>query len=344
VSNFLLAGALFWLDKYHIDGLRLDAVASMLYLDYSRQPGNWIPNQFGGRENLEAIAFLKRFNEVVHQRHPGVLTIAEESTAWQGVSKPTYLGGLGFSLKWNMGWMNDTLRYYTRDPIHRKYHHDLLTFPLWYAFTENFVLPLSHDEVVHGKGALLDKMPGDIWQRFANLRLLYGMLFTEPGKKLMFMGGEFGQWREWDHDESLDWHLLTDPRHHGLMRCFRDLNLLYVREPALHQVDFDSAGFEWIDFSDWEGSVVAYIRRARNPDDIIVVLCNFTPVVRQKYRFGVPRGGYYAELINTDSAQYGGSNVGNAGGVMAQQLPWHGRPWSIELSLPPLSVLVLKPS
>jgi 1,4-alpha-glucan branching enzyme len=344
VSNFLLASALFWLDNYHIDGLRLDAVASMLYLDYSRQPGAWIPNQFGGRENLEAIAFLKRFNEVVHQRHPGVLTIAEESTAWPSVSRPTYVGGLGFSLKWNMGWMNDTLRYFTQDPIYRKYHHDLLTFPLWYAFTENFVLPLSHDEVVHGKGALLDKMPGDLWQRYANLRLLYGMMFTEPGKKLMFMGGEFGQWREWDHDESLDWHLLTDSKHHGLMRCFRDLNRLYLREPALHQVDFDSVGFEWIDFSDWEGSVVAYMRRARNADDIICVVCNFTPVVRENYRFGVLRPGYYAELINTDSVEYGGSNVGNAGGVMAEPIPWHGRPHSIALTVPPLSVVILKPT
>jgi 1,4-alpha-glucan branching enzyme len=343
VANFLLGSALFWLEQYHIDGLRVDAVASMLYLDYSRREGEWLPNQYGGRENLEAIAFLKRFNEVVHDRHPGVLTIAEESTAWPGVSRPTYVGGLGFSLKWNMGWMHDTLEYFTKDPIHRKYHHEHLTFPLWYAFTENFVLPLSHDEVVHGKRALLDKMPGDVWQRFANLRLLYGLMFTEPGKKLLFMGGEFGQWREWDHSTSLDWHLLTDPMHRGLMRAVRDLNQLYGTQPALHQLDFDCRGFEWIDFSDAAGSVVSYIRRGHNPDDFIVVACNFTPVPRNGYRLGVPRGGFYAELFNSDSAEYGGSNLGNAGGVHADPQPWHGRTHSIVLTLPPLAVVVLKP-
>ena len=343
VTNFLLSSALFWLDEYHIDGLRLDAVASMLYLDYSRQPGQWIPNQFGGRENLEAIDFLKRFNEIVHDRHPGVLTIAEESTAWPSVSRPTYVGGLGFSLKWNMGWMNDTLRYFHENPVHRKYHHDNLTFALWYAFTENFILPLSHDEVVHGKGSLLDKMPGDLWQKFANLRLLFGLMFTEPGKKLLFMGGEFGQWREWSHNESLDWNLCTHASNNGVMRCVRDLNYLYRREPALHQVDFDPAGFEWIDFGDWESSVVSFMRRTRNPNDFVVVGCNFTPVPRVDYRIGVPRDGYYAELFNSDAATYGGSNMGNSGGVQAEAVPWHGRPYSIRVTFPPLATVVLKP-
>ncbi len=343
VSNFLLSSALFWLDEYHIDGLRLDAVASMLYLDYSRKAGEWLPNVFGGRENLDAITFLKRFNVIVHDRYPGVLTIAEESTAWANVSRPTYVNGLGFSLKWNMGWMNDTLRYFGEDPIHRKYHHGLLTFPLWYAFNENFVLPLSHDEVVHGKRSLLDKMPGDLWQKYANLRLLYGLMFTEPGKKLMFMGGEFGQWSEWNHNESLEWHLLSWPSHQGLLRCMRDLNHLYTSQPALHQVDFDPWGFEWIDFSDAEGSVVSYVRRARNPNDFVVVACNFTPVPRVGYRIGVPTGGYYAELFNGDAGIYGGSNMGNSGGLHAEQLSWHGRPWSIALTLPPLAALVMKP-
>jgi len=344
VANFLLASALFWLEQYHIDGLRMDAVASMLYLDYSRKHGEWLPNQFGGRENLEAIAFLKRFNEIVHDQHPGVLTIAEESTAWPGVSRPTYLGGLGFSLKWNMGWMHDTLDYFTKDPVHRKYHHEHLTFPLWYAFTENFVLPLSHDEVVHGKRSLLDKMPGDLWQRFANLRLLYSLMFTEPGKKLLFMGGEFGQWNEWNHDTSLDWHLLGSADHRGLLRCLRELNLLYSSQPALHQLDFDSRGFEWIDFSDVEESAVAYLRRAQNPHDFVVVASNFTPVPRRGYRVGVPCGGFFRELFNSDSGEYGGSNLGNAGGVHAEQIPWHGRSHSIVLTLPPLASVILKPA
>ena len=288
VCNFLITNALFWLDKYHIDGLRVDAVASMLYLDYSRQPGDWIPNEFGGRENLAAISFLKQFNEQLHLQHQGILTIAEESTAWAGVSKPTYLGGLGFSLKWNMGWMNDTLGYMRHDPVHRKYHHDELTFSLIYAFHENFVLPLSHDEVVHGKGSLLDKMPGDLWQRFANLRLLYSYLWTHPGKKLLFMGGDFGQWNEWDFDHSLQWDLLQWDSHRGLQKCVVDLNRLLRQEKALHEVDFDYHGFEWIDCHNFQDSVLSYIRRAKDPGDYLVVACNFTPVPREQYRLGVP--------------------------------------------------------
>ena len=343
VRNFLTSNALFWLDQYHVDGLRVDAVASMLYLDYSREEGDWIPNQYGGRENLEAISFVKEFNEQVHLQHPGVLTIAEESTAWGGVSQPTYLGGLGFSLKWNMGWMNDTLRYMRHEPIHRKYSHDELTFSLIYAFTENFVLPFSHDEVVHGKGSLLDQMPGDLWQRFANLRLLYGYQWTHPGKKLLFMGGEFGQWNEWNCDEELQWDLLQWDTHQGVQKLMADLNRLYRREPALYQVDFQSQGFEWIDCNNYDDSVLTYIRRAADPADFLVVACNFTPVPRQHYRMGVPEGGWYEELLNTDSAYYGGSNVGNALGVNAEPRESHGRPFSVELTLPPLAVVVLKP-
>jgi 1,4-alpha-glucan branching enzyme len=343
VCNFLIANALFWLDKYHIDGLRVDAVASMLYLDYSRQPGDWVPNEFGGRENLAAIAFLKQFNEQLHFQHKGILTIAEESTAWAGVSKPTYLGGLGFSLKWNMGWMNDTLRYMRHEPIHRKYHHDELTFSLIYAFHENFVLPLSHDEVVHGKGSLLDKMPGDLWQRFANLRLLYSYLWTHPGKKLLFMGGEFGQWNEWDFDRSLQWDLLQWDSHRGLQKCVADLNRLLRQEKALYEVDFDYQGFEWIDCHNFEDSVLSYVRRAKDPGDYLVVACNFTPVPREQYRLGVPEACWYQEIFNSDSMHYGGSNLGNFPGVTAQSVPSHGRPASIQLRLPPLAVVVLKP-
>jgi 1,4-alpha-glucan branching enzyme len=345
IRNFLVSNALFWCDKYHIDGLRVDAVASMLYLDYSREHGQWIPNEYGGRENLSAIAMLKEFNEQVHLQHPGVLTIAEESTAWPGVSRPTYLGGLGFSLKWNMGWMNDTLRYMHHEPIHRKYHHDELTFSLIYAFHENFILPFSHDEVVHGKGALLDQMPGgpDLWQRFANLRLLYGYQFTHPGKKLLFMGGEFGQWREWNYDESLDWHLLQWDQHGGVKKLVADLNRLVRNEPALYEIDFGYEGFEWIDCHNWEVSTLCYLRKARNPDDFLIVCCNFTPVPRYNYRIGVPRGGWYYEAMNTDSMYYGGSNMGNYPGINAIQCESHGKPFCLDVTLPPLSVVVLKP-
>jgi 1,4-alpha-glucan branching enzyme len=343
VSNFLIANALFWLDKYHIDGLRVDAVASMLYLDYSRKDGEWIPNQFGGRENLAAIEFLKRFNEQAHARFPGVLTIAEESTAWPGVSRPTFSGGLGFSLKWNMGWMNDTLRYVHAEPVHRKYHHNELTFSLIYAFTENFLLPLSHDEVVHGKGALLDKMPGDLWQRFANLRLLYSYMWTHPGKKLLFMGGEFGQWREWNCDAPLDWQLLDYPEHRNLQNLVGDLNRLYRGEPALHELDFSGEGFEWIDCHNAGESVLTYLRFSAERRDHVVVCCNFTPVVRRGYRVGVPALAGYREIFNSDSAFYGGSNVGNGGGTLAQAIPAQGRPHSICLDLPPLAACILKP-
>lgn len=343
VKNFLLSNALFWLDKYHIDGLRVDAVASMIYLDYSRNEGEWIPNRYGGRENLEAIDFLKQFNEEVHQQYPGVLTIAEESTAWTGVSRPTYLGGLGFSLKWNMGWMNDTLRYIRKEAIHRKYHHDELTFSLIYAFTENFALPFSHDEVVHGKGSMIDQMPGDLWQKFANLRMLYGYMWTHPGKKLLFMGGEFGQWKEWNCNDSLQWDLLQWGSHSGLQNFVAHLNHMYRSEPALHEVDFDPAGFEWVDCHNHEDSVLAYIRRAKNRDDFVVVVNNFTPVPRMNYKLGVPHAGWYREISNSDSTYFGGSDLGNNGGVMAKGEESHGRPASLTITLPPLSTLVFKP-
>jgi len=343
VRNFLLSNALFWLDKYHLDGLRVDAVASMLYLDYSRREGEWLPNQFGGRENLEAIAFLKQMNEVVHARHPGVLTIAEESTAWPAVTRPTYLGGLGFDLKWNMGWMNDTLRYFALDPIHRKYHHGDLTFSMLYAFNENFVLPLSHDEVVHGKRSLISKMPGDDWQKFANLRLLFGYMFSHPGKKLLFMGSELAQWNEWWEGGALNWDLLQLPAHHGIQALLRDLHQLYRREPALHEVEFDWPGFEWLEVHDADASVLAFIRRGRQPNDFLVVVCNFTPILREDYRVGVPERCFYREILNTDSAFYGGSNAGNGGGVNADPVPWNDRPFSLRLRLPPLAVLIFRP-
>jgi 1,4-alpha-glucan branching enzyme len=343
VGNFLISNALFWLDKYHIDGLRVDAVASMLYLDYSRKAGEWIPNRFGGNENLEAVAFVKRFNEIAHGRHPGVLTIAEESTAWPAVSCPTYLGGLGFSMKWNMGWMNDILRYFSDNPIFRKYHQNSLTFALLYAFTENFILVLSHDEVVYGKRALLDKMPGDYWQRFANMRLLFSYMFAQPGKKLHFMGGEIGQWWEWNPLSSLDWHLLEYEPHKKLQAFVRDLNMLYRREASMHEIDFRSEGFEWIDFSDYERSVVSFIRRAKDREDFLLFAFNFTPVPRYDYRIGVPRWGFYQEVLNSDSGLYGGSNTGNQGGRHTDPVPWHGRPCSLKLNLPPLGALVLKP-
>ncbi len=342
VRNFLLGNALFWLDRYHLDGLRVDAVASMLYLDYSRKAGEWVPNVFGGNENLEAIDFLKKLNELCHKEHPGILTIAEESTSWSGVSRPTYLGGLGFSLKWNMGWMNDTLRYIAKDPVFRKYEHGGLTFSLIYAFSENFILPLSHDEVVHGKRALLDKMPGDLWQKMANLRLLYGYMYGHPGKKLLFMGSEIAQWREWSHDASLDWHLLQWPDHQGILQLIRDLNTLYREQPALHQVDFDWQGYEWLELHDWENSVIAFLRRARDPNDAIVVACNFTPIPREDYRVGVPSGGFYREILNTDSEVYGGSNFGNHGGAWGIPGDHGGRPFHLSLRIPPLGVVFLK--
>ena len=343
VANYLISSGLFWLDRYHVDGLRVDAVASMLYLDYSRKEGEWEPNCFGGRENLEAIEFLKQFNVQVHQHFPGTLTIAEESTAWAGVSRPTYTGGLGFSLKWNMGWMNDTLRYMRHDPIHRKYHHDELTFSLIYAFHENFVLPLSHDEVVHGKGSLLGQMPGDLWQKFANLRLLYAYMWCHPGKKLIFMGGEFGQWNEWNFDESLQWHLLEWESHRGLSRALGDLNDLVRREPALHQLDFDGLGFEWIDCHNWQDSVLAFVRKGRDPEDFVIACYNFTPVPRHEYKLGVPRSGEYDEVFNSDSAWYGGSNQGNSNPLVTTPEPHHSREHSLTLTLPPLGAIVIKP-
>jgi 1,4-alpha-glucan branching enzyme len=342
VSNFLISNALFWLDKYHIDGLRVDAVASMLYLDYSRPEGEWTPNEYGGRENLGAIAFLRRLNEAVYKEYPDVVTVAEESTAWPMVSRPVYLGGLGFGLKWDMGWMHDTLSYMSLDPVHRKYHHNRLTFRLLYAFTENYLLPLSHDEVVHGKGSLLSKMPGDVWQKFANLRLLLGYMYTQPGKKLLFMGGEFGQWEEWSHDRTLDWHLLQSPMHAGLQRWVRDLNTAYRGEPALHQLDCEPAGFEWVDANDSEQSVLSFLRKGRSADESLLVVLNFTPVPRHNYRVGVPRGGLWREVLNSDAPLYGGSGQGNMGGVRAAPLPWHGRSHLLNLTVPPLGMVAFK--
>ncbi|HMK56542.1 MAG TPA: 1,4-alpha-glucan branching protein GlgB [Dissulfurispiraceae bacterium] len=344
VRNYLISNALFWLDKYHVDGLRVDAVASMLYLDYSREPGQWIPNKYGGNENLEAIDFLKRFNEVVHLYHPGILTMAEESTAWTGVSKPTYLGGLGFDMKWNMGWMHDTLEYFSKDPVYRKFHHNYLTFGMLYAFSENFVLPFSHDEVVYGKRSLLNRMPGDMWQKFANLRALYGYMYGHPGKKLLFMGAEFGQWDEWDFNKGLDWHLLQHQPHAALEKYLADLNRLYIDEQALSEVDYDWHGFEWLDFRDSDSSTISFVRKARNGDDFLLFVCNLTPVPRQGYRLGVQRSGFYREVLNSDSEIYWGSNMGNSGGVMAEEIEAHGRKYSLSLVLPPLSCLVLKPS
>ena len=342
VRGFLLSSALFWLDKYHVDGLRVDAVASMLYLDYGRKEGEWIPNKYGGRENLEAIDFLRRFNQIVYQENPDVQSIAEESTAWPMVSRPTYIGGLGFGLKWDMGWMHDTLEYLCKDPIYRKYHHNNLTFRMIYAFFENFILPLSHDEVVYGKGSLLGKMPGDDWQKFANLRLLFGYMYAQPGKKLLFMGGEFGQWREWTHEESLEWHLLEYPPHSGLQRWVSDLNRLYRSQPALYQADFEHSGFEWIDCSDYENSVVSLIRKGHAADDIVLAVCNFTPVTHFKYSIGVPQDGFWCELLNSDAAEYGGSGQGNMGGVEAAPIPRHGRPYSLTFVLPPLAIVFFK--
>jgi 1,4-alpha-glucan branching enzyme len=343
VRSFLMSSAMFWLDKYHADGLRVDAVASMLYLDYSRKEGQWIPNKYGGRENLEAIDFLRRFNEEVYKEHPDIQTIAEESTAWPMVSRPVYVGGLGFGMKWDMGWMHDTLKYFRNDPIHRQYHHNLLTFRMLYGFTENFVLPLSHDEVVHGKGSLLNKMPGDEWQKFANLRLLFAYMYAQPGKKLLFMGGEFGQSNEWSHDRALDWWLLQFPVHRGLQSWVRDLNHLLRNEPALHVLDNDPAGFEWIDCSDAPMSVISLLRKGKRPKDVMLVACNFTPVPREKYRVGVPFGGWWKEVLNSDGQEYAGTGIGNNGGVTASPEEQHGRPFSLELTLPPLAAVFFKP-
>jgi 1,4-alpha-glucan branching enzyme len=341
VRSFLISGAMFWLDRYHVDGLRVDAVASMLYLDYSRKDGQWIPNQHGGRENLEAIHFLRQLNEEVYKAYPGTQTIAEESTAWPMVSRPLYVGGLGFGLKWDMGWMHDTLQYMSLDPIYRKFNHSKLTFRTVYALAENFILALSHDESVHGKASLLGKMPGDDWQKFANLRLLYGYMYAQPGKKLLFMGDEFGQWREWNHDGSLDWQLLEYPPHQGLQKWLTDANRLYRAQPALHEMDCEAGGFEWIDCNDSEQSTLAMIRKAKTMDDLILIALNFTPVPRQNYRVGVPREGFWKETLNSDALIYGGAGWGNLGGVEAAPLRSHGRPFSLSLTLPPLSALFL---
>ncbi len=341
VVSFLLSNANYWLQEFHLDGLRVDAVASMLYLDYSRKPGEWLPNVRGGRENLEAIGFLQRVNERVHARHPGVMMVAEESTAWPGVSRPVDAGGLGFGFKWNMGWMNDSLRYIARDPIHRGYHHDELTFGLVYAWQENFILCLSHDEVVHGKGSLLNKMPGDEWQQFANLRAYLGFMWGHPGKKLLFMGGEFGQRREWNHDRGLDWELLQQPLHRGLQSLVRDLNRLYRLLPALHELDCEPGGFQWLQADRRDISVFAWLRRGERPRDRVLVLVNLTPGVHHGYRVGVPEAGWYRERLNTDAREYGGSGQGNLGGVEASPGPWDGQPCSLLLTLPPLATVIL---
>ncbi|HOJ63440.1 MAG TPA: 1,4-alpha-glucan branching protein GlgB [Spirochaetota bacterium] len=343
VRNFLISNALFWLDYYHIDGLRVDAVASMLYLDYARQPGEWIPNEYGGNENLEAVYFIKRLNEQVYSEHPGVFMIAEESTAWPAVSRPTYMGGLGFGLKWNMGWMNDFLKYIEKDPIYRKYHHNSLTFSMIYAFTENFVLVISHDEVVHGKRSLISKMPGDDWQKFANVRLAVGFMYGHPGKKLLFMGSEFGQWHEWNYQQSLDWHLLEWERHRELQRYFKYLNEVYKNNPALYEVDFNWHGFEWVNCNDWESCVVSFLRRSNNPDDVILVVANFTPVPRYNYRVGVPKHCHWQEILNSDAKEFGGSGIGNCGGFWSDQIAWDNQPYSLNLTLPPLAVVMFKP-
>jgi 1,4-alpha-glucan branching enzyme len=343
VRNFLLASALFWLREFHIDGIRVDAVASMLYLDYSRREGEWVPNVFGGNEDLDAVGFLKELNEVIHGRAPGVVSAAEESTAWPGVSRPTYLGGLGFGFKWNMGWMHDTLDYFRREPVYRRYHHHQLTFSLMYAFSENFVLPLSHDEVVHGKGSLLAKMPGDRWQQFANLRALYAYMWAHPGKKLLFMGGELAQEQEWSHDRSLDWHLLERPEHAGMQQLVRELNRVYRERPALWEVDHHPEGFRWLEANDASHNVIVFARYGVDGTDPVVCVGNFSPEVRERYRVGFPSGGRWTEILNTDSTYYGGSDVGNLGGVIAEAGGWHDQPFSAELTLPPLSVTWFAP-
>ncbi len=342
IQSFLISSANFWLDEYHVDGLRVDAVASMLYLDYARDKGEWIPNRHGGNENLEAISFLRRLNEAVYRSFPDIIMIAEESTSWPMVSRPTYIGGLGFGMKWDMGWMHDTLQYLSKDPVHRKYHHNKLTFRMLYAFHENFILPLSHDEVVYGKGSLLRKMPGDDWQKYANLRLLFGYMYAQAAKKLLFMGGELGQWDEWYHEGSLDWHLTQYPLHEGVQRWVADLNRVYREEPALFELDFDPAGFEWIDCDDSQGSTICLLRKGRSKEDLFIIPCNFTPVPRRNYRVGAPKGGLWREVLNSDAEIYGGSGLGNQGGVEAGAVSSHGRPFSLNLTLPPLAALFFK--
>jgi 1,4-alpha-glucan branching enzyme len=343
VCNFLLASALYWLLECHADGLRVDAVASMLYLDYSREPGAWIPNEYGGREDLDSIAFLRRLNELVHGRVPGVVSAAEESTAWPGVSRPAHLGGLGFGFKWNMGWMHDTLGYFGYDPVYRRYHHNELTFSMIYAFNENFVLPLSHDEVVHGKGSLLAKMPGDRWQQLANLRSLYAYMWAHPGKKLLFMGSELAQEWEWNHDGELDWGVLDLPGHAGMQSLVRDLNRVYRAEPALYELDFEPGGFRWLEANDAQHNIVAFLRLSAGRERSLACVCNFSPVPREQFRLGLPHGGFWREAVNTDASVYGGSDVGNGGGVEAEAVPWQDLPWSAKLTLPPLGVLWLVP-
>ena len=341
VREFLISNALFWLEKYHIDGLRVDGVASMLYLDYSRKEGEWAPNKFGGRENLEAVEFIKTFNHAVYENYPDVQTIAEESTAWPMVSRPTYLGGLGFGMKWNMGWMHDMLDYFSKDPIHRKYAQSTITFSIWYAFSENFILSLSHDEVVHMKGSLMNKMPGDAWQKAANLRALFGYMYAHPGKKLLFMGGEFGMWREWNHDSSLDWDLLEFPLHYGIQKWMKDLNHFYRNEPALYEADFQHQGFEWMDFHDWDHSIISFVRKDKTQDRLVLIVCNFTPVPRHEYEVPVPRAGYWKEVLNSDAVEYVGTGQGNYGGCESfpSTSTASGKNHSLSLTLPPLSVL-----
>jgi 1,4-alpha-glucan branching enzyme len=343
VRNFLIASALFWLKKYHLDGLRVDAVSSMLYLDFGRKQGEWLPNQYGGRENIEAIEFLREMNTAVYEHSEGGFTIAEESTSWGLVSRPPYVGGLGFTFKWNMGWMHDVLEYMKKDPVHRRYHHHQMTFAMMYAYNENFILSLSHDEVVHLKGSLMEKMAGDWWQKFANLRLLIGYQLTHPGKSLVFMGQEFGQWREWSEARQLDWYLLEEfPTHRGLHQWSKDANHFYLAQPALYENDFDESGFKWIEPNDAEQSILSFIRFADDPADFVVVVVNFTPIPRYSYRIGVPATGFYEECLNSDAAVYGGSNMGNSGGKHSEPMPFHGQPYSLDLTLPPLSILILK--
>ncbi|MFH1283362.1 MAG: 1,4-alpha-glucan branching protein GlgB [bacterium] len=339
VKNFLINNALFWFETYHVDGLRVDAVASMLYLNYSRKEGEWVPNQYGGRENLEAIQFMRQLNQVVYEHHPDVQTFAEESTAWPMVSRPTYVGGLGFGFKWNMGWMHDTLAFLQNDPVYRKYHHNQLTFTAWYAFAENFVLPLSHDEVAHGKGSLLQKMPQDDWQKHANLKLLFGFMYAHPGKKLLFMGGEFGQWNEWTHDQSLDWHLLGSPFHQHMQKWVKDLNMFYIRASALYEIDYSQESFEWIDSADSENSVISFVRKGKNPGECVLVVCNFTPIPRHNYRIGVPLKGTWQEVLNSDAKEYGGSSHGNFGSVKTAAIGSHGRYFGLSITVPPLGVV-----
>lgn len=342
VKEYLISSALYWIDRFHIDGIRVDAVASMLYLDYSREEGEWIPNEYGGNENLESIAFLKQLNEILHEKYPNILTIAEESTSWPMVSRPTYLGGLGFDMKWNMGWMHDVLAYFSKDPVYRKYEHNKLTFGLMYAFSENFCLSLSHDEVVHGKGSLINKMPGDDWQKFANLRLLYGFMWSHPGKKLLFMSGEYGQWGEWNHDQSPDWHLLTETPHQQILQWIKDLNIVYKEEPALYQIDFTEEGFEWIEPNDAENSVLSYIRRGKDNDSELVFVANFTPLVRDNFQVGVPEAGKWHELLNSDALNYGGSGQGNLGDLQTEPAIIHNQNQALTLTLPPLGIIILK--